>query len=53
MSYSNVARNAVLWALVFTVGLMLFLTYGARPLLHVIGLVFGLMGGPGLEGTGL
>ena len=46
-------RSTVLWALGGTLMLFLFLTFGARPALRLLGMLFGLMGGQGLEGSGL
>lgn len=51
--FREVIRSTALWAIVLTLGLFSFLTWGARPALHMLGLLFGLMGGQGLEGTDL
>ena len=50
---SQVVRSAELWTIVFTVGLFLFLAFGARPLLRALGWLFTLLGGPGAEGIDL
>lgn len=51
--HRDVIRSTGLWMLLFTIGAFLFIMFGLRPLLHLIGLLFGLMGGAGLEGTNL
>lgn len=51
--FSGLIRSTVLWIILFTLMAFLFLTFGARPALHALGVLFGLMGGQGLEGTGL
>lgn len=49
----KVIHSTVLWTILFTIAVFAFLTWGARPALHLLGLLFQLMGGQGLEGTGL
>jgi hypothetical protein len=51
--FRDVIQSTMFWMFAFTFLLFLFCTFGARPLLHVLGLVLGWLGGPGLEGTGL
>ena len=46
-------HSTALWFALFTVSLFCFLIWGARPALHALGLLFELLGGQGLEGTGL
>jgi hypothetical protein len=48
-----VIRSTIFWMFTFTILLFLFFIFGARPLFHVLGLLLGWMGGPGLEGTNL
>lgn len=52
-TFRDVLRSTIFWMMVFTLLLFLFWSFGARPLLHVLGLFLGLLGGPGLEGTNL
>jgi hypothetical protein len=47
-----VARSTLFWMIAFTVLLFVGLA-NIRPVLHVLGLLLGMLGGPGLEGTGL
>lgn len=42
-----------LWCMFGTVGAFLFIMFAGRPLLRLLGGLFELMGGGGLEGTGL
>lgn len=46
-------NSALFWMIFFTIGLFTFLTFGARPLLRLLGMLLGAMGGQGLEGTDL
>lgn len=46
-------HSALLWSIFWTLALFAFLAFGARPVLRLIGLLFGLLGGVGLEGSDL
>lgn len=53
MSVRDLIRSAVFWTFIWTAALFLFLIYGGRPVLRLLGMLFELLGGPGAEGTGL
>jgi hypothetical protein len=53
MNAGDVLRSAALWFFIWSAAIVLFLMYGARPLLRLLGGLFQLMGGPGLEGIDL
>lgn len=49
----DLLHSTGLWTIGFTIAAFLGIIFLGRPFLHVLGLLFGLMGGAGLEGTGL
>lgn len=51
-TFRDVLKSTIFWMISFTILLFVGLA-NIRPLLHVLGLLFGLLGGPGLEGTNL
>lgn len=53
MDVKDLVHSTGCWFAGGVAAIFLFLIFAARPLLHLLGLLFGLMGGQGLEGTGL
>ncbi len=48
-----IIHSTGLWFAVALSGALLFLIFGLRPCLHLLGALFELLGGPGTAGTGL
>lgn len=53
MDAKEIIRSGSCWFAGSLIVAFLFVIFGLKPLLRLLGWIFELMGGPGLEGTGL